>query len=186
MSASFWVSLVLWFVSILELLCDHKDTIADFRTTKVSAEKRKHFAKLIAMWVLFVGSLVLIILTGKESIASDRAAAQADPLSKPLATASAYARIVTSQNPRPAEFFSIPPDDPFGWRAGITFIVGDSLNETNSILTLNAERRDVAAWNMGSTTNREWRIWFKEDFLILLAPIEKLLSASSMRLIRWF
>jgi hypothetical protein len=89
---------------------------------------------------------------------------QDDIWDMPVANASAFAEMVISQNPRPESFFNLP-EDAVGWSASVIFIEGAGEPEWKSIMTLTASRNDVSAWNMGSKTNRQWKIVFREDLL---------------------
>jgi hypothetical protein len=144
---------------LMEVLAEKKryQTIASFR--------RWASAKRWGEWLVIVGVLGEVVVAGVTAINERRN----DPWNKPIATASAFADIVTSQNPRPASFFNLPPEDEGrGWGASLVFIAGTNLN-SNVILRLSASPAEASAWNMGSTTNREWRIIFHENPLDFLS-----------------
>ncbi len=69
MSTSFWVSLVIWLLSGLQLLCDHRETRQELRAAMRRAEIRWIRFKLLVLWSLFTGAFIGVVVTGAEAIA---------------------------------------------------------------------------------------------------------------------
>ena len=109
-------------------------------------------------WFVISGIVVEVVVAGL--VAKDEW--QSDSRNKPIANASAIVRLIISQDPR-NPLFTMAPDDGFGWNLSMSFINGTSLIGSTVLLRLKASQSDAAGWNMGSDTNREWRIAFHED-----------------------
>lgn len=126
----------------------------------VNSFRRCEVIKKAGEWFVISGIVVEVVVSGVLA----KGEWQNDSWNRPIASASAFARIITSQNPRPSSFFNLPPEyEGIGWHAGITFINGTSLSGSNVLLQVEASQSDVSAWEMGSSTNREWRIAFHEN-----------------------
>ena len=111
----------------------------------------------IGWWILMAGIVIETGVAGGSAISQW----QNDPLKKPIASASARARIIFKLNEKdnhPFAFFESSSNDFVGWNASIRFASG-----TNGLLVLEAGQPDVAVWNMGSENERECRIVFKEN-----------------------
>lgn len=168
--------LIIWLVFVGTLfyaIDDHKNMAREIRVAS-GGRKKWNVCKLCFLWALPLMSLIGAIGSEWASEASDTRishleSSQHDPLNEPIANASAVADLVISQNPRPMYPRVFSEGNPVtGWRASIAFLRGTSLN-SNVLLTVEAVPSDVFTWNMGSTTNREWRIQFHENRLNFLS-----------------
>jgi hypothetical protein len=127
-------------------------TIAHLRHAKM--------LKTTGAWMVILG----VALETVVAIVSSRQVWINDPMRQPVASAFAHATLIISEVPR-KDFDSIPTD----WSGGIMFITSTQLNN-NVLLSLEAGVSDVSWWNMGSTTNREWRIQYHENPFNFLQP----------------
>lgn len=164
MPVSFYLGLVLVVLTFFELLRDHDDEWKSLKEA-VGKDRNKHINKLAFMWTAFAVSLAMTGFGAWEYISDKKEGEQIkaalDPLNKPIATASAFAKLIISQNPRPWNLFNPSPEEEGAeWRASISFLEGTNVN-SNVLLRVVAS--NASGWNMGSTTNREWRIHFHEE-----------------------
>lgn len=117
-------------------------------------------AKVWGEWFVIVGIVIEVVVGSVTAISQWRA----DPMKKPIASASARARIIFKLSEKQTDrellepFFKPGPDDAAGWTAEIKFASG-----TNGLLVLEARQMDVAIWIMGSDIEKECRILLKED-----------------------
>lgn len=119
-------------------------------------------AKFTGEWLVIIGVGVEVVVGCNSAIIEWKN----DPQKKPIASASAMARIIFKLENKPRSpldsFFKPSENDTVGWNAGVTFESG-----SNTLLSLRTTS-DVSTWNMGSEIERECRILFKENPLDFL------------------
>ena len=71
MSLAFWISLVVCGGAFLEAIIDHRETLEDFRAS-TGKERRWNRFKLGVYWFVFGLALVSTLITGWDSISTDR------------------------------------------------------------------------------------------------------------------
>jgi len=156
----FWAcasGVVLLLGLVMELLAekDRYKTISSFRFWKQTRRWGE--------WLVIVGVFGEIIVAG---IAATREWKN-DPRNQPLATASAVARLITSENPKSPLASLLRSDSPAGWQSSIRF-----LSASNGVLALDGGIGEVSVWEAGSETNREWRLGFHENRFNFLSSEE--------------
>ena len=71
MSLAFWISLIVCVGAFLEAVIDHHETLEDFRSSTGRA-RRWHGFKLWVYWVVFGLALISTLVTGWESLSTDK------------------------------------------------------------------------------------------------------------------
>lgn len=99
MPLSFWFGVVLFVLSISDLISDHRDTRARFRRASGSAKKNLGY-KIAKMWAVFLFSLALITSSALEYLSDERDSeemqskiASNDPLNRPVSEITSRARL---------------------------------------------------------------------------------------------
>jgi hypothetical protein len=72
MSLAFWISLVVCVGSLLEAVIDHSETLEEFRHATTKRKKRWYGFKLGVYWFVFAIASLSTLITGRESIATDK------------------------------------------------------------------------------------------------------------------
>ncbi|HSY43652.1 MAG TPA: hypothetical protein VK811_07045 [Candidatus Acidoferrum sp.] len=128
----------------------------------IKSFRRWKYVKAFGEWLVIGGVFIEIAVAGVSAVNEF----EDDPRNQTISSASAFVDLIITENPRGR--FPQPSSDSAesGWWAVLYFWTGT--NSSNSILALKTSGQEISWWNMGSESNREWRLLLHEDPLNFL------------------